>query len=241
MKDYTSPLKTGYKDKYNDKPRTDIIDLITESPEYVFEIGCGSGATGAALKQKFPDIKYIGLESEEQAAQVAQTRLDRVIVADIEKANLEDYGVVKSHFDLLICADVLEHLYDPWKTLFVLRGYLKKNGKLIASIPNTQNISLILNLLTGNWTYEKYGLLDATHIRFFTLNEIARLFSGTGYKVIHVIPKLNFKLEDEGWPSDIDLGRVLLKNVTKEEALRLFTFQYLIIAQNADIAFDRKQ
>lgn len=236
MNDYISPLKKGYIEKYDDKPRTDIIDLITESPGYVFEIGCGSGATGETLKQKFPNIKYIGLESEERAAQIAQSRLDRVIVADIEKVNLEDYGLVKSHFDLLICADVLEHLYDPWKTLFALRDYLKKEGKVIASIPNTQNIRLILHLLTGNWNYEKYGLLDATHIRFFTLDEIARLFSGTGYKVIHVIPKLNFKLENEGWPRDIDFGRILLKNVAKEEALRLFTFQYLIIAQNADFA-----
>ncbi len=231
MKDYSSPLKTDYDSKYDDKPRTDLLQLITEAPQRVFEIGCGSGATGLALKQKFQGIEFIGLESEEKAAQIAQTRLDKVIVSDIEKVPLDTFGLMREYFDLIICADVLEHLYDPWKTLFILRDYLKPNGKLIASIPNIQNIDVIINLLNGHWTYSKYGLLDATHIRFFTLNEIMKMFSGTGYKMIKCSCATQPRLERVQWPTDIDFGKIVLKNITKDEASRLFVFQYFIIAQ----------
>jgi len=128
MIDYDSPLKTGYNVKYDDKPRTELIDLIKEVPEQIFEIGCGSGATGMATKQKFPDVRYIGVDSNKEAAEIAQTRLDEVIVSDIEKVSLDTFGLEKECFDLIICADILEHLYDPWKMLNDLRGYLEPDG-----------------------------------------------------------------------------------------------------------------
>ncbi len=232
MNDYSSPLKTKYTDKFKDRARIELLQLITEKPQRVLEIGCGAGATGYALKQKFKDIEYIGIESEEEAAQIARTRLDKVIVSDIEKAPLETFGLLKEHFDLIICADVLEHLYDPWKTLFVLHEYLKPDGKLLTSIPNIQNISIITNLLKGYWTYEAEGLLAATHIRFFTLNEVAKMLSGSGYRIIHCSGTTNQpNPEGEEWPRDMDYGKIILKNISKEEASRLHVFQYLIIAQ----------
>lgn len=231
MEDYTSPLKTEYSAKYDDNPRKDLIKVITGSPEIIFEIGCGSGATGAVLKQKFKNLQYFGLEFVEEAAYVAQTRLDKVIIGNIEKINLDDYGLPKGNIDIIICADVLEHLYDPWKTLFILKDYLKPNGKIVASIPNIQNIDIILKLLSGNWTYTKYGLLDATHIRFFTLNEIAKLFTNTGYKISDTIPILNKQIEGNKWPKDLEFEKITLKQITELEAIKLCTFQYIIVAQ----------
>ncbi len=232
MNNYISPLKADYRSKYDDTPRIDLLNLIAETPERVLEIGCGAGATGLAFKQKFRDIEFIGLEPEEKAAQIAQTRLDKVIVSDIEKVQLDSLGLMKEYFDLIICADVLEHLYDPWKTIFTLRDYLKPDGKMLASIPNIQNIDIINNLLGGHWTYSKYGLLDATHIRFFTLNEIIKMFSGTGYKMIQCSHATQSELERiKKWPADIDFGKIVLKNVTRDEASKLFVFQYFVIAQ----------
>lgn len=229
MKDYISPLKTDYGSKYDDTPRTELLQLITEVPQRVFEIGCGSGATGLVLKQKFQGLEFVGLEPEEKVAQIAHTRLDKVIVSDIEKVELDTLGLKKGYFDIIICADVLEHLYDPWKTLFAVRDYLKPDGRVLASIPNIQHIDIINNLLKGNWTYSKYGLLDATHIRFFTLNEIVKMFSGTGYNVIHCSGVTNPKSKSDKWPNDF--GEFVLKNVTREEASRFSVLQYLIIAQ----------
>lgn len=231
MSDYYSPLKAKHNIKYDDFPRTDISDLITWGPEAILEIGCSTGATGRLLKQKFPDMIYTGLEMDERAAAIAATRLDRVITSDIERLDSGSSGLQKESFDIAIFADVLEHLYDPWKALHTVRDYLKPNGRVIASIPNIQNIHIVLHLLKGNWSYAKHGPLDATHIRFFTFEEIERLFAGTRYSIVYCFNKVNPALEDQGWPRDLDFGDVLLKNVTFQDAVKLYTVQFLIVAQ----------
>jgi 2-polyprenyl-3-methyl-5-hydroxy-6-metoxy-1,4-benzoquinol methylase len=233
MKDYFSPLKIEYDIKYDDKPRTELMEMITENPQRVFEIGCGTGATGYALKQKFQNIEFVGLEPDEKAAQIAKNRLDRIIVSDVEKEHLDTWGLKKEHFDLIICADVLEHLHDPWKTLFMLRNYLKPEGKIIASIPNIQYIKIIINLLNGHWSYQKNGLLDATHLRFFTLHEIKKMFRGSGYRIVRCSFAKQPKLDEIQWPTDLNFGKIVLKNITKEEATRLFTVQYFVVAQKS--------
>ncbi len=235
MNDYYSPLKSGCTAEYGDNPRTELIDLIKEVPEQIFEIGCGSGATGMAIKQKFPDVEYIGMDSDKEAAEIAQTRLDKVIVSDIDKVQLNTFGFKKESFDLIICADILEHLYDPWRMLNDLRGYLTSDGKILASIPNVQYINQITNLLHGNWKYEDYGLLDATHIRFFTLNEIVKMFNGSGYDITHCSGATNPTMNSDTWPKDFDFGKFVLKNVTREEAFKFSVLQYLIVAQKVNI------
>jgi 2-polyprenyl-3-methyl-5-hydroxy-6-metoxy-1,4-benzoquinol methylase len=234
MEHYYSPLKRQVVD-YGDNPRSELVEFIKGPPDRILEIGCGRGAFGTLVKQKYPDAEYIGLELDEKAAEIARSRLDRVIMANIEEINLDQLGINKESFDFIICADVLEHLYDPWKVLFTLHAYLKPEGKILASIPNTQNISLILELLSGNWSYTEFGLLDATHIRFFTLNEIFKLFEGTGYKIINCASILQAQLEEDGWPRDLNFGNILLRQVTKEEAAKLYTFQYIVVAQKSEV------
>ena len=231
MIDYDSPLKFESKMDYGDRPRTELIGLIQEPPGHILEVGCSSGATGMAIKQKFPNVKYIGVDSDKESAEIAQTRLDDVIVADIDKVQLNTLGFKKESFDHIICADILEHLYDPWKMLFDLRDYLTPDGRIIASIPNVQHINNIINLMNGNWRYNvNGGLLDATHIRFFTLNEIVKMFNGTGYDIINC-SGADPKLKSDKWPTDFDFGTFVLKNVTEKEASKFAVFQYFIIAQ----------
>jgi len=106
------------------------------------------------------------------------------------------------------------------------------DGRILASIPNIQHISIINNLLNGHWTYSKYGLLDDKHIRFFTLSEITKMFSDTGYKMIQLSHAAQPEVEGvKKWPADLDFGKVVIKNVTREEASKFFVFQYFIIAQ----------
>ncbi|TAN41942.1 MAG: class I SAM-dependent methyltransferase [Nitrospirae bacterium] len=228
---YYSPLKPEHNTKYDDTPRLDIADLISQGDQRVLEIGCSTGATGRLLKQKFPNMIYEGVELDESAAAIAAARLDNVIAADMERSDLAAAGIEKGAFDAVIFADVLEHLYDPWKALYTVRDFLKPDGKVIASIPNVQNIHLVLHLLKGNWSYDKYGLLDATHVRFFTMNEIIRLFNGTRYRIAQCINNIQPEFEYDGWPRDLDFGNVLLKDVTFEEAVKLYTVQYLIVAR----------
>jgi len=239
MRDYSSPLSVDYRLKYDDTPRMDLAAFITEPPGAVLELGCGSGATGALIRQRFTDTRYVGIELDPGAAAIARRRLDRVVVANIEQIDLGEYGLEMESFDWIICGDVLEHLYDPWRVLRLLRDYLKPEGRFLASIPNTQNIWVILHLLDGNWTYMERGLLDATHIRFFTLREIYKLFSGTGYEIIGTTCVLQRRVEDEEWPQDLDFGQFVLKDVSMEEAKCLYTFQYLVTARNKESRKDR--
>ena len=234
MIDYQSPIKPGVKAEYGDNPRTEIIDLIKEVPEQILEIGCSSGATGMAIKQKFPSVKYIGIDSNKEVSEIARTRLDKVIVSDIEKNTLDTFGIGKRCFDIIICADILEHLYDPWKILHSLHEYLMPDGKIFASIPNIQYINHIINSIHGNWKYDDNGLLDVTHIRFFTLNEIVKMFNGTGYDITHVSGVTNPKMHSDTWPNDFDFGKFVIKNVTREEAFKFSILQYLIIARKVN-------
>jgi O-antigen biosynthesis protein len=224
-----SPLQTGYGEKYQDRPRLDVLGLLDFPFRNVLEIGCGSGATGQAVKQKFPGVTYTGIELDPGAAAHARTVLDRVVTGNIERMDLDASDIGRDMFDVIICADVLEHLYDPWKVIGMFHRYLHSEGRVIASIPNVQNVRLLHNLVGGRWTYMGDGLLDATHIRFFTLHEIRQMFVRNGYVVEQVIGVCDTDMPTGGsWPRDVDLGRMVVKQVTAEDVQQLFTFQYLI-------------
>ncbi len=232
MEDYFSPLNVDHAVKYDGTPRTDILEFISSPPGRALEIGCSFGATGALIKQRFPGTYYAGVELDGFAAAIAARRLDRVIAGNVENIDLEQAGLAKESFDLVICADVLEHLYDPWKALYRLRDYLKPDGKLIAVIPNIQNMGIIMHILNGNWTYQDHGLLDATHIRFFTINEIEKLFHGTGYRITRCAKAPPQTAEaDEIWPKDMVFGRLVLKDVSREEAGILHSLQFIVAAE----------
>jgi SAM-dependent methyltransferase len=234
MTPYYSPLNFEHQDKYDDKPRRDLMGLVPESCDHILEIGCGTGATGSVLKGRNPNLVYVGVEINETAARTAGSRLDQVFTTDIEKLSPDQWPFEKEYFDLIIAADVLEHLYDPWRVMFFLKDFLKKGGKILLSLPNTQNINLIANLVQGNWTYEKYGLLDATHIRFFTWNEIDKLLQGTGFRIQKTVSQLQASLDGQSYPLEITIANMVLKNINREDAQKLFTFQYLVLAEKVN-------
>lgn len=235
LKNRNSPLRVDQPDYYYTIARKEIADLVKRyriSADRVLEVGCAAGATGRLLKEMGLVKEYVGVEISEEASILARQYLDRVITADIEKTDLEkDHGVEKNYFDLILCLDVLEHLYNPWDTLAVLSEYLKDGGHLIASIPNIQNVTVINNLIHGKWQYEKAGILDATHLRFFTIDGIKGMFEGAGLMIEKLDYTLNpqpdmSKIKESG--NSINLGKVLLNNLSRDEVINLFTYQYLV-------------
>ena len=94
-----------------------------------------------------------------------------------------DLPFERDEFDCIICADVLEHLYDPESVLVKLAGYLKNNGYLLLSVPNVQHWSMIARLIFGRWDYQEEGILDSTHIRFFTRKSLRQLVPRAGYQI----------------------------------------------------------
>ena len=170
--------------------RFDLIEFVDKGDNRILEIGCGEGNTCIALKEQNKAIEIVGVEKVSKVAQIAEAKVDKVICADIEAADLP---FSEEYFDYVIMGDVLEHLYNPWILVNKLGRYLKKGGYIIASIPNIRNWRIIEDLvLKGEWKYCSEGLLDETHLRFFTKKGVLGLFQSECFVVNRIIPR--FKL-----------------------------------------------
>jgi 2-polyprenyl-3-methyl-5-hydroxy-6-metoxy-1,4-benzoquinol methylase len=166
---------------YYNLVRTDVLKNIPEDLElnHVLEVGCGEGYTLEFLKTDRGAKHTTGIELFTDAAKSAESRVDVVINQSAD----ETLDLPENYYDLILCLDVLEHLYDPWAVLSTLTHSLRPGGAVVASIPNVQHWSLVKMLLRGNWTYAKAGLMDQTHIRFFTQKSIRHLFNTAGLHV----------------------------------------------------------
>ena len=164
------------------------VDLLTRLPvtaRRVLEVGCGAGFLGAAYLARNPRAEYIGVELNAGAATAAAQRLSRVIIGDIESAEivaqLSDLGI---SFDLVVLGDVIEHLRDPWKALRDLQALTAPGGVCVACVPNVAHWSVLVQQLQGRWNYTDDGLLDHTHLRFFTLATLWESFQQAGWTVV---------------------------------------------------------
>jgi len=157
-----------------------IVELY-DKEQTVLDIGCGSGALGAYLKSLNPQAVVHGLDISPEAGIRAAARLDRFACIDLDGASLPDFN---THYDLIIVGDVLEHIKRPDVLLSSLRSLLKKNGCIIVSVPNIANYSIRLRLLRGQFDYTETGIMDKTHLRFFTHKSIRSLLSACGYDII---------------------------------------------------------
>ncbi|MEG7381401.1 class I SAM-dependent methyltransferase [Bacillus subtilis] len=179
MKEYELKDKEYYK-----SINWQLFDLVEPHAKMILEVGCAEGLFGAAVKEK-TNCCYYGIESYPPAAKKAAHHIDKVMTGDIETLKLP---FQKNTFDQVIFGDVLEHLKDPWTVLENLKPYIKETGNILASIPNISHISIFESLLSGKWTYTQAGLLDKTHFRFFTLQEMKKMFHETGYKISQITP-----------------------------------------------------
>jgi trans-aconitate methyltransferase len=166
----------------HDLPNLALLGLVPAGVERVVEAGCSSGAFGQAYLAQHPDVEYIGIEMAPEYAEVARTRLSEVVVANVEQLEDRTFEVL-SPTDCWIFGDVLEHLYDPWRTLKRVRGSLGDSGCVVACIPNAQHWSVQGLLSVGDFRYQDAGLLDRTHIRWFTRKTIIDLFNSTGFEI----------------------------------------------------------
>jgi GT2 family glycosyltransferase/2-polyprenyl-3-methyl-5-hydroxy-6-metoxy-1,4-benzoquinol methylase len=173
----------------------------------VLEVGCATGYMTKVLKEEY-DCRVTCVEINSAAARKARKYCDEIIVGDIETVNLS--GLLKvAEFDVIVMGDILEHLRDPLKILEELRPHLLDNGYLLASIPNVTYAGLVLDLMEGNFSYRPLGLLDETHLRFFTRRSIDELFARAGYAISTwdstVIPpaKSEFKKNLSDYPLEV--------------------------------------
>lgn len=164
-------------------PQVMEINLISQD-SCVLDVGCACGDLGIALKQ-YKNCVCHGFEYNEGSIAIAESAgaYERISQVDLDRLTEEDFPEYRGRFDHVVCGDVLEHLREPWHVLDILRGYLKEGGSIVASIPNIAHASIKANLLCNDFTYTPVGLLDETHIRFFTWKSLAEGLSRKGWRV----------------------------------------------------------
>ncbi|HEV3259212.1 MAG TPA: methyltransferase domain-containing protein [Gemmataceae bacterium] len=229
------PVGTACDPSYFEFSRPEVVALVPPSARRVLDIGCGAGRLGETLKAR-QAVEVWGIEAVPEAAQAARTRLDQVQVADVEQV---DPAYVQSYFDTVICADVLEHLRDPARLLRHVHRWLAPGGQVVASIPNVRHHTVLRKLLEGNWTYEPAGLLDRTHLRFFTRREIEKLFYRAGFTVseIQAVPGPGYDAwEQGGCRGEVKAGRLRIGGLDPADAEEFYVYQYLVRAVRAEPA-----
>lgn len=162
--------------------RDDFFALIPDSANKILDVGCADGSW--VKRSQKTGLEVVGIEHDEKFQIEASRNLQRVILGDVENLELP---YPEGYFDCIIYADVLEHLKDPYMILDTQKKYLNIDGCVVASIPNIRYYKVILRLiLAGVWDYMPSGILDKTHLRFFTLLNIKELFENAGYHILEI-------------------------------------------------------
>jgi SAM-dependent methyltransferase len=147
----------------------------------VLDVGCGSGALGAHLRKR-GNVVW-GIDTANDIADQASRRLNRFMLADICDGACIDKLLGDERFDVIVFADVLEHLSDPVGTLRSYMRFLRPGGRVLVSVPNVAVWNVRLSLLLGRFDYTATGTLDRTHLRFFTAASLRRTLLAAGLRV----------------------------------------------------------
>jgi O-antigen biosynthesis protein len=215
---------------YYTNTRPEVVELVPKSSRFVVDVGCGAGGLGHALKQSIPGVQVRGVEPVASQAELARRVLDDVLLGNAEDPLPADWP----RPDCIILADVLEHLVEPWTVLRGYRELIQPGGTCVASIPNVANREILLGLLNHRWDYAEHGLLDRTHLRFFTRETAIELFEGAGFTIqgVHRVLQIGRS----------PIGKWLRRNINKEvgrdriypspiaQLIDGYTFQFLLVA-----------
>lgn len=213
---------------FNLSPNGNLASLVDEDKDASFkvlEIGCDLGATLLEIKNRFPNCKTYGLDINEEAVKIAAEITD-VKVGNVEEQNLP----FEDCFDYIIFGDVLEHLRNPHGVLRYCREKLNDHGHIIASIPNLMHISVMQQLLQGRFQYQDMGLLDRSHVHFFTYYEILAMFIQEKYTIEQVMNIIVNTTEQQ----ELLIEKLLLISENNVDRSMYHSYQYLIKASKGE-------
>jgi SAM-dependent methyltransferase len=184
-----SPTEIEYSTKperYFSGARVNFInELPLNASAHLLEIGCGNGDTAAYALATGKCTFACGVELCDEPAEIARQKLQAVHIGDIEHLDLP---YPDQYFDVLVMSEVIEHLRDPWAVLRKLRIFLKPGAVVLSGSPNVAHHSVLRMLLHGRWDYAPVGIMDRTHLRWFTPQTYAQLFIDSGFKVLSCGP-----------------------------------------------------
>lgn len=223
VKDYSATIDLSDKNSAHTK----MIQLVGMNRR-VIDLGCYTGAVAKVLKDR--GCYVVGVELDSQAAAHARLVCDRVIEADLETVELGDF-FADERFDVALFGDVIEHLKDPKRLLIGVRELLNPGGFIVVSVPNVAHASVRLALLRGEFDYEELGILDDTHLKYFTRKTISDLLESCGY-IIDVMDWTERRISSEALRRTLDpLGLGNLDEVIKAfSSWEAIAYQYVIKA-----------
>ena len=167
----------------------DLLRLIPLTTRRVVEVGCSSGALAREYKKLNVGCHYLGIDIDPTYAKLAERYCDEVLVLDIEQIT-ESYLAEHLAADCWIFGDSIEHLMDPWRLLQTIRSHIPPDGCIVTCIPNMQHWSIQAKLNDGRLRYEDSGLLDRTHLRWFTRTTMVEMFHMARFKIVEGFPRI---------------------------------------------------
>lgn len=203
---------------YGEKDNETVLGGLGPISGRLLDVGCGAGAWAPRLRAAGAQ-QLVGLDPSPPAIALAAERYDAAVAGTIEGTELADLG--GAPFDVIVAADVLEHLVDPWQALLKLRSWAAPEARLAVSVPNMRFFKLVGNLvLRGEFEYEPWGVRDWTHLRWFTRRSLANTLRSTGW-------------EPERWVTSSSLPWRLLALVSEQLANDFLRLQLTVIARPA--------
>lgn len=177
-------LYSAKPEGYYGLEREEMLYFISPGTKKILDVGCGDGGFGRSVRKYLPGTVIWGIEPNEDAAKIATGNYDKVIRGSFGE---HQAGLEHEQFDCIAFNDVLEHMADPGKALHYSRELLSPGGYVIASIPNILFFPVLRQIIqTQDWKYIDYGILDNTHLRFFTRKSIIRLFEENGFAISEI-------------------------------------------------------
>lgn len=212
--------------RYFEHDRPEVRQLVPEAARRILDVGCGTGRLGEALRAT-RQVHVTGIEQDPAAARRAAECLDRVRVGDVLSLLP---GLASERFDCVILADVLEHLPAPEVLLAELRRLLHSGGTLVLSVPNVAHWSVVRQLLRGEFEYQEAGILDRTHLRFFTPRSVRRLLQENGFEAVRVVQS---RWAEDGAPAQVTAALQELGLVSEDFHELSRAHQILLVARPA--------
>ena len=197
---YLESLYTSKHTGYFECSRPELVPFVPETARKILDVGCGAAGFSGALK-RLRQAEVWGVELNKSASEVARGRLDTVLNAPF----CPELDLPTNYFDCITFNDVLEHMLDPVSALQLALSLLSESGVVVASIPNIGHFPIVWKLIIrGDWDYKEEGILDKTHLRFYTRRSIVKLFEQAGFE-IQTIQGINDYVNVE--PEDKSLWR----------------------------------
>ncbi|MFC7361109.1 class I SAM-dependent methyltransferase [Nocardioides astragali] len=219
------------QDVYERNPRQDVAPHIPKHATSALDVGCARGGFDLSLRQALgPRARIVGIEANREAAELAarDSEFDEVLTGYFPHV-LEERDVT---FDLICFNDVLEHLVDPWTVLRSTHRFLAPDGHVLASIPNVQYAPVVWGLARGRFSYTQTGILDRTHLRFFTRRSMIEMFQSTGFRVVSANGINNITME---YPRLFAGHRRKLRHALGSAQW----VQYVVVATSLDVGSQR--